>query len=326
VADEVFLSYVRENTDLAERLAADLEAAGVKVWLDRKRLAPGDRWPDAIRNAIRNGHLFIACFSREFAARDASHMNEELTLAIEELRRRPTDRTWFIPVVIDDSEVPNRDIGAGASLRALQWVDLSTNWAEGVGSIVKVALRDHPSGSSTKPSKRARVSKALRTRNNPDRTKSAVPITDLQISYSLQRGSTYWHNVSHDEIRVLLTITNHGSSAASASYIRLQVPLGFSIGPLGVASRDSGAPLQIVSEAVQPPASSFIARTDFLLHTSVPVQFAQVTNTIKGNVPVPSCEIHYRAAANGVSGEGTLIISAEEIARVIERPVEPRER
>lgn len=323
--DEVFLSYVRENSDVAERLAADLEAAGVKVWLDRKRLAPGDRWPDAIRNAIRGGHLFIACFSREFAARERSHMNEELTLAIEELRRRPTERTWFIPVLVDDSEVPNRDIGAGASLRDLQWVDLSTNWTEGVASIALVALRNHPSGSSPKPPKRTGAAKARPTRKNAGRTKSDVLTPDLRVSYSLQRGSTYWNNVSHDEIRVLLTVTNHGSSAASAGYIRLQVPVGFSIGPLGVASRDANAPLQIISEAVQPPAAAFIARQDFLLHPSVPIQFAQVTNTIKGNVSIPSCEIHYRAAANGVSSDDTLTISAEEIAQVIGRRIEPRE-
>lgn len=143
--DEVFLSYVRENGAIAERLAQDLEAAGASVWLDRTRLAPGDRWRDAIRNAIRSGHLFIACFSRDFATRDRSHMNEELTLAIEELRLRPTDRTWFIPVVIDNTEVPDRDIGAGATLRDLQWVDLSSNWTDGVASIVKVALQNRPS-------------------------------------------------------------------------------------------------------------------------------------------------------------------------------------
>ena len=138
----MFISYVRENSDAAEQLAADLKEAGVDVWLDRERLTPGERWRDAIKTAIRKGHLFIACFSQQFASRDRTHMNEELTLAIEELRRRPADRTWFIPVVLDGCEVPDRDIGAGVSLRDLQWVDLSKRWKEGVANIAKVALRE----------------------------------------------------------------------------------------------------------------------------------------------------------------------------------------
>ncbi len=51
-------------------------------------------------------------------------MNEELTVAIEELRLRPTDRAWFIPVLLDDCEVPDRSIGAGETLRTLQWIKL----------------------------------------------------------------------------------------------------------------------------------------------------------------------------------------------------------
>src|SRR3954471_16469863 len=100
MAGHIFISYVREDAAIVDALASDLEARGVKVWLDRKSLAPGERWRDAIRHAIQNGDLFVACFSRAFSHRDRSHMHEELTLAIEELRLRPTARTWFIPTLL----------------------------------------------------------------------------------------------------------------------------------------------------------------------------------------------------------------------------------
>jgi hypothetical protein len=141
VGDHVFLSYVRENSSQAERLAADLRAAGVDVWIDRSNLTPGERWRDGIRSAIRAGNLFVACFSREYAARERSHMNEELTLAIEELRLRPTHRAWFIPVLLDDSYVPDRRISTNESLRDLQWVNLADNWTAGVAQIASVAHR-----------------------------------------------------------------------------------------------------------------------------------------------------------------------------------------
>jgi len=144
MSDHVFISYVHDNGDLVMRLASDLRRYGVEVWLDRERIAPGQRWRDSIRAAIRSGGLFLACFSREYAERDQSYMNEELTVAIDELRQRPTDRTWFVPILLSQGSVPERSIGAGETLRDLQWIDLDNDWDSGVASIVRVARRDRP--------------------------------------------------------------------------------------------------------------------------------------------------------------------------------------
>jgi hypothetical protein len=127
-----FLSYVRENASLVDRLANELSARGVQVWLDRERIVPGQRWRDAIRDGIRSGDLFIACFSEEYLARDHSYMNEELTLAIEELRQRPAHRSWFIPVSLDGAAIPSRRISAAETIHDLQWVDLAAGWSRGV--------------------------------------------------------------------------------------------------------------------------------------------------------------------------------------------------
>src|SRR4051794_10796778 len=107
----VFISYVRQDEETVRRLAHALRVCGVDIWLDRERLAPGVRWQQAIREAIAAGAYFIACFSKKSAARDASYMNEELTLALEQLRRRPTDRAWFLPVLLENVELPPRSIG-----------------------------------------------------------------------------------------------------------------------------------------------------------------------------------------------------------------------
>lgn len=135
----IFLSYVRENASLIDRLATDLRALGVPVWLDREGIMPGQRWRDAIREAIHDGGLFVACFSREYLTRESSYMNEELTIAIEELRLRPTDHTWFIPASLDGTNIPPRSIGVGETLADLQWVDLSSDWDRGVKMIAGLA-------------------------------------------------------------------------------------------------------------------------------------------------------------------------------------------
>ena len=133
----VFLSYVRDNAVVVDRLVKDLADRGVTVWLDRERLIPGQRWRDVIREAIRSGDLFVACFSREYLERDRSYMNEELTVAIEELRQRQANRSWFIPVSLDGCSIPARNIGAGETIHDLQWVDLGADWDRGVASIAR---------------------------------------------------------------------------------------------------------------------------------------------------------------------------------------------
>ena len=56
-------------------------------------------------------------------ARESTHMNEELMLAVGEIRSRSHDTRWFIPVLVS-GEIPDRPIGAGETLRSLQYVDL----------------------------------------------------------------------------------------------------------------------------------------------------------------------------------------------------------
>jgi len=132
----VFASYVRENADVAERLVKALRAHGIEVWYDRSNLVVGDRWPQAITTAIRNGSSFIACFSPTYALRDRTYMNEELTTAIEELRLRPRDRRWFLPVKLEPCEIPALELGQGETLESLHHVDLSRDWDTGLGQLV----------------------------------------------------------------------------------------------------------------------------------------------------------------------------------------------
>ena len=135
---KVFISYVREDGDLVDRLVHDLERNGVDVWLDRKSLKPGYRWEDAIRDGISQGDFFIACFSKHYIHRSKTYMNEELTLAIEELRMRPVDQAWFIPVRLTDCQIPNRSISAVETLGSIQRVDLFNNWDNGIKQILSV--------------------------------------------------------------------------------------------------------------------------------------------------------------------------------------------
>jgi len=134
----VFISYVRENAAQVDKLREDLQACGINVWLDRYDILPGHKWQDAIRKAIKEGSFFLACFSEAYLGKDTTYMNEELVLAIEELRRRPINRAWFIPVLLSECNIPDRSIGAGDTLNSIQQVFLYRDWNDGIRRILSV--------------------------------------------------------------------------------------------------------------------------------------------------------------------------------------------
>ncbi|MCO8277503.1 toll/interleukin-1 receptor domain-containing protein [Actinoplanes sp. TRM 88003] len=133
----VFISYLREDTAVVDRLATALRDHGIEVWLDRTHLIVGDRWPRVVKAAIRDGNFFIACFSPAYARRSRTHMNEEMTTAVEELRLRPRDRRWFLPVKLEPCAIPHLDLGAGETLETLHHVDLSQDWDAGVHQLLR---------------------------------------------------------------------------------------------------------------------------------------------------------------------------------------------
>jgi TIR domain-containing protein len=125
MAAHVFLSYVREDAVLVDGLCGILAAAEVPVWRDTASLWPGQDWRLKIRDAIRNDALvFLACFSHHVLNRIKSYQNEELVLAVEEMRLRRPDQSWLIPVRFDDCQIPDFRIGGDLMLSGLQQADL----------------------------------------------------------------------------------------------------------------------------------------------------------------------------------------------------------
>ena len=96
----IFISYVREDQVLVDKLVSDLKAKGALIWLDRESIKPGELWQEALKEAIQQGNFFIACFSQNSVQKTKTVMNEELRIAIGELRKMPYGAIWFIPVLL----------------------------------------------------------------------------------------------------------------------------------------------------------------------------------------------------------------------------------
>ena len=143
VPGHAFLSYVHEDASPADRLKGVLETAGITVWSDTSGLQPGMDWRIEVKRAIMTDSLaFIACFSEHTGIRKTSYQNEELILAVEQMRLRPPGTQWLIPVRFADCEIPHFDLGAGRTLHSLHHVDLfGDGWEHGSIQLVATVLR-----------------------------------------------------------------------------------------------------------------------------------------------------------------------------------------
>jgi hypothetical protein len=150
-AGHAFLSYVREDTHHVDRLQHILEASDISVWRDTADLWPGEDWRAKIREAItENALVFIACYSRASMARERTYQNEELLLAIDQLRLRRPGTPWLIPVRFNDCDVPDLELGGGRTLKSLQRVDLfGEEYDEEAARLVKGIRRILPRKSDT---------------------------------------------------------------------------------------------------------------------------------------------------------------------------------
>jgi hypothetical protein len=137
----VFISYVHEDSSRIEPVQQALADAGLQVWRDKSNLWPGQDWRVEIRRAIAEGaFVFLACFSRNSTSRKKSYQNEELALAIEQLRLRPPSEPWFIPARLDLCEIPDLEIGGSRSLSSIQYVDLFGD-PGGIANLVEAIKR-----------------------------------------------------------------------------------------------------------------------------------------------------------------------------------------
>lgn len=127
----VFINYVSEDTRVVDFICKVLERNGVNYWRDKNDISPGDRWKSSIKNAIESGNYFVPFFTRNYVQKQNTVANEELIIAIEQLRRMPQNRRWFIPLRLDECNIPDRPIGAGESIKDLQYIDFpSLAWKE----------------------------------------------------------------------------------------------------------------------------------------------------------------------------------------------------
>jgi len=113
----VFLSYAREDSEPARRIAEALRGFGIEVWFDQSELRGGDVWDQKIRRQIKECTLFVPVISANTQEREEGYFRREWRLAVDRTQDMAESRAFFVPVIVDgtteaDAIVPEQFLRA----------------------------------------------------------------------------------------------------------------------------------------------------------------------------------------------------------------------
>ena len=100
----IFISYAREDTGAARRIAEALRDQGMEVWLDQNELRGGDAWDQKIRKQIRECALFIPIISANTEVRGEGYFRLEWKLAVERTHLMAEGVPFMAPVAVDSTD------------------------------------------------------------------------------------------------------------------------------------------------------------------------------------------------------------------------------
>ncbi|MGH9372521.1 MAG: toll/interleukin-1 receptor domain-containing protein [Vicinamibacterales bacterium] len=111
--EHVFLSYAKaDGAEFADRLKGDLQRNGIKVWMDDSDLSVGDRFPEQIKNALREAKAVLVVLTP----------GAVLSAYVEgEWHEAMTRYTPILPLLAHECEVP-------VGLRSFQYLDFRTKY------------------------------------------------------------------------------------------------------------------------------------------------------------------------------------------------------
>jgi hypothetical protein len=122
----VFLCHAVEDKARVDQIYFILGSSGLDPWYDKAKLLAGDRWESEIIKAIEQSDFFVI-FLSSTSIKKQGFIHKEIRAAVQEFQMRPDSQVYFMPVRLDDCQVPRMRLDATTFLSDLQWIDLHQN-------------------------------------------------------------------------------------------------------------------------------------------------------------------------------------------------------
>jgi hypothetical protein len=122
----IFISYSHENKDFVDKLAFQLVANNVNVWLDRWELSIGDSILDKVQKAVDGARALLVILSRDSVKSEwcKNEINAGLLRELEE------KQVLVMPVLIEECSIP-------IFVRGKLYADFCKNFDEGLRTILE---------------------------------------------------------------------------------------------------------------------------------------------------------------------------------------------
>lgn len=128
----VFISYAKEDIEFATKIYKDIEELpGIKPWIDKVNLLPGQNWKIAINKAINNSRYFLALLSSNSVSK-RGYVQKELKIALDILDEFPQSDIFIVPIRLDHCDPVDE------KLQNLHWVDFFPSYKAGFEDLLRI--------------------------------------------------------------------------------------------------------------------------------------------------------------------------------------------
>ncbi|PTE09304.1 TIR domain-containing protein [Mesorhizobium helmanticense] len=104
---QVFISYARPDREAAGELYDWLKQNGFDSWIDFKKVKGGQNWDFEIKRALDRSAVIVILWSKNSRDR-RGYIQRELKLSLEKYQEKLIDDIFIIPVLLDDSPIPDQ--------------------------------------------------------------------------------------------------------------------------------------------------------------------------------------------------------------------------
>lgn len=110
---KIFISYAREDSQIAQRLNSELHHRKHDVFLDQQSIRIGAHWQEDIKRHLKDADVFLALVTDH--SDKSYYFNIEVTSAISYVAHSNRDKL-ILPVVLDQASLNDSDLGAFQAL------------------------------------------------------------------------------------------------------------------------------------------------------------------------------------------------------------------
>lgn len=115
----VFLSYARDDSDLALSIWNSLKERDFKLWIDQKDIMKGQRWDVSIETALDESRVFLVIISAQSLR--SNYVLDEIAFALDENKT-------LIPLLKEEVKLPLR-------LRRFQYISFLKDYPKSINEL-----------------------------------------------------------------------------------------------------------------------------------------------------------------------------------------------